>query len=99
VFRLRDSVASIKKRHWNWSNRVGDITPVHVYTSGDEAELFLNGQPLGRKRKGRYEYRLRWDDVKYAPGELKVVAYKGGRKWAESVVKTTGRAAKPVSFT
>ena len=80
--------------HWNWSNRIGEITPVHVYTSGDEAELFLNGQPLGRKRKGRYEYRLRWDDVKYAPGELKVVAYKGGRKWAESVVKTTGQAAK-----
>ena len=80
--------------HWNWSNRIGEITPVHVYTSGDEAELFLNGQPLGRKRKGRYEYRLRWDDVKYAPGELKVVAYKGGRKWAESVVKTTGPAAK-----
>ena len=67
---------------------------MHVYTSGDEAELFLNGQSLGRKRKGQYEYRLRWDDVKYAPGELKVVAYKGGRKWAESVVKTTGPAAK-----
>jgi beta-galactosidase len=80
--------------HWNWPNRVGEITPVHVYTSGDEGELFLNYQSLGRKKKGRYEYRLRWDDVKYAPGELRVVAYKGGRKWAESVVKTTGRAAK-----
>src|SRR5205085_448113 len=29
--------------HWNWPERVGQITPVHVYTSGDEAELFLNG--------------------------------------------------------
>src|SRR5262249_41065053 len=55
--------------HWNWQGREGAITPVHVYTSGDEAELFLNGHSLGRKKKGRYEYRLRWDDVPYVPGE------------------------------
>jgi beta-galactosidase len=75
--------------HWNWPERVGEVTPVHVFTSGDEAELFLNGKPLGRKKKGLYEYRLRWDDVKYEPGELKVVVYKNGKKWAEDVVKTT----------
>ncbi|MEO5714958.1 MAG: beta-galactosidase GalB [Luteolibacter sp.] len=80
--------------HWNWQDRVGEITPVHVYTSGDEAELFLNGQSLGRKKKGKFEYRIRWDDVKYAPGELKVVAYKDGKPWATSSVKTTGSAAK-----
>jgi beta-galactosidase len=68
--------------HWNWPDRVGQITPVHVYTSGDSAELFLNGQSLGLKKKGQYEYRLRWDDVVYQPGELKVVAYKNGKKWA-----------------
>ena len=39
------------------------------------------------------EYRLRWDDVKYQPGELKVVAYKNGKKWAEDTVRTTGPAA------
>ncbi len=80
--------------HWNWPERKGEITPVHVFTSGDEAELFLNGKSLGRKKKGRYEYRLRWDDVIYEPGELKVVAYKNGEKWAEDVVKTTGAPAQ-----
>ena len=80
--------------HWNWPERVGQITPVFVYTSGDEAELFLNGQSLGRKKKGPLEYRLRWNDVKYAPGELKVVAYKNGKPWATDIVKTTGPAAK-----
>jgi beta-galactosidase len=80
--------------HWNWPERVGQITPVHVYTSGDEAELFLNGQSLGRKTKGKFEYRLRWDDVQYQPGELKVVAYKNGKKWATDEVQTTGPAAK-----
>jgi beta-galactosidase len=80
--------------HWNWPERTGQVTPVHVYTSGDEAELFLNGKSMGRKKKGEYEYRLRWNDVVYEPGELKVVAYRSGQKWAEDVVKTTGPAAK-----
>ena len=80
--------------HWNWQGREGQLTPVFVYTSGDEAELFLNGRSLGRKKLGPRQYRLRWDDVKYQPGELKVVAYKRGQKWSEDVVKTTGPAAR-----
>ena len=80
--------------HWNWAERIGQITPVHVYTSGDEAELFLNGKSLGRKKKGQFEYRIRWDSVVYQPGVLKVIAYKDGKKWAEDVQKTTGAASK-----
>ncbi len=78
--------------HWNWAGREGEVTPVQLYTSGDEAELFLNGRSLGRKQKGEREYRLRWDDVAYAPGELKAVAYKHGQPWAETVRRTTGPA-------
>ena len=38
--------------HWNWPDRVGQATPVWVYTSGDEAELFLNGKsPWPEKEK------------------------------------------------
>jgi beta-galactosidase len=80
--------------HWNWPERVGEITPVHVFTSGDEAELFLNGKTLGRQKKNQYEYRLSWDSVRYEPGELKAVAYKNGKQWAESAVKTTGTPVK-----
>jgi beta-galactosidase len=101
--------------HWNWPQRVGQVTPVHVYTSGDEAELFLNGKSLGRKKKifedvnapdgrplvvngitvnGQPAYRIRWDDVVYEPGELKVVAYKDGKEWATDTVRTTGPAVK-----
>jgi beta-galactosidase len=101
--------------HWNLPDRVGQVTPVHVYTSGDEAELFLNGKSLGRKKKifegvngnngqplvvngitvnGQPAYRIRWDDVVYEPGELKVVAYKDGKQWATDTVKTTGAAAQ-----
>ena len=76
--------------HWTWPDRTGQTTPVHVYTSGDEAELFLNGKSLGRKKKAQFEYRLRWDDVVYEPGELRVVAYNAGKPWAADSVKTVG---------
>lgn len=76
--------------HWTWPGREGQVTPVHVYTSGDEAELFLNGHSLGRRKKEPGEYRLRWDDVRYAAGELKLIAYKNGQPWAEAVQRTAG---------
>jgi beta-galactosidase len=79
--------------HWNWPGRVGQVTPVHVYTSGDEAELFLNGRSLGRRTKDFPLYRMVWDEVVYAPGELKVFAYKDGEVWAEDVMETTGAPA------
>lgn len=80
--------------HWTWPERVGEVTPVHVFTSGDEAELFLNGRSLGRKKKGELEYRLRWDDVVYEPGVVEVVAYKNGKPWAKDLVRTAGEASK-----
>ena len=38
--------------HWNWENHDVKTIPVYAYTNGDEAELFLNGKSLGRKKKG-----------------------------------------------
>ena len=44
----------------------------------------------GKNRLDRY--RMRWMNVKYEPGELKVVAYDAdGNKVAEEVVRTAGR--------
>jgi beta-galactosidase len=85
--------------HWTWPGRAGQITPVHVYSNGDEVELFLNGKSLGRVKRdpvpdGKNHYRFRWDDVVYAPGELKAVAYKNGKPWAGAVMRTAGDAAK-----
>ena len=68
------------------------MTPVHVYTSGDAAEVFVNGKSQGLKRKGE-TWRLIWDDVRYEPGELKVVAYgTDGKPAMTEIVRTaTGR--------
>lgn len=81
--------------HWNWPDRIGLVVPVHVYTSGTEAELFVNGKSWGRrsKREGQ-DFRLVWDSVVYQPGSVRVVAYKNGQKWAEDEVQTTGEARK-----
>ncbi len=78
--------------HWTWPDRHGELTPIHVFTSGDEAELFLNGRSLGRKKKAPFTYRLRWDDVAYEPGVVEVVAYKNGARWADARVETSGEA-------
>jgi beta-galactosidase len=88
--------------HWNWPERLGlkDAagvpvpTPVHVYTSGDDGELFLNGRSLGRRARGAEEYRLRWDDIIYEPGTLRVVTYLNGREWAVAERRTTGAATQ-----
>ncbi len=80
--------------HWTWPGREGQVTPVHVISSGDEAELFVNGKSQGRKKRGPFEYRFRWDYVTYAPGEVKVVTWKGGKEWASAVMRTAGAAAK-----
>ena len=81
--------------HWTWPERVGKVTPVYVYTSYPEAELFVNGKSMGRRtfdRGSRLDrYRLRWRDVVYEPGELKVVAYGAdGKPAAAKSVRTAG---------
>jgi beta-galactosidase len=79
--------------HWNWPDRVGKVTPVHVFSSADEAELFVNGQSAGRLAKQSLTYRFRWDNVTYSPGNLYVVTYKNGKVWAEASKRTVGSAA------
>ena len=37
--------------HWTWPGREGETTPVFVYTSYPEAELFINGKSQGRQKK------------------------------------------------
>jgi beta-galactosidase len=69
--------------------------PVHVYTSGDSGELFVNGitQGVQTMQPGR-EFRLVWSNVVYQPGTVRVVVSKQGKPWAEETVRTTGEAKK-----
>lgn len=91
--------------HWTWPGREGEITPVYCYTNYPSAELFVNGKSQGRISKKMTDavnfknndelldrYRLRWNNVVYEPGEIKVVVYDSdGTKVGEEVVKTAGK--------
>ena len=93
--------------HWNFAGRTA--LPVFVYTSADEAELFVNGKSQGRRKKDKSagnlddyysvlpRYRLMWNEVPYEPGEVKVVAYgKDGKVLGEKSVFTAGAPTKVV---
>lgn len=85
--------------HWTWKGREGQVTPVYCYTDYPSAELFVNGKSQGRITKNKDSrldrYRLRWQNVKYEKGEIKVVVYdEQGNKAGEKTVKTAGKPAK-----
>lgn len=92
--------------HWTWPGREGKVTPVYVYTSWPEAELFVNGVSQGRRSKlppsapceGLQDealesrYRLMWNDVVYQKGEIRVEAYDAnGNAVASESVRTAGK--------
>ena len=85
--------------HWTWPDRKGKVTPVYCYTDCPSAELFVNGKSQGRIFKNKDSrldrYRLRWNNVVYEPGEIKVVAYdNNGRVVGEQTVRTAGKPAR-----
>ena len=92
--------------NWSWGlskkdkgNRIGQETPVYCYTDYPTGELFINGKSQGKISKNPAErldrYRLRWNHVKYEPGEIKVVVYDAqGNKAGEQTVRTAGKPAE-----
>jgi Glycoside hydrolase family 2 C-terminal domain 5/F5/8 type C domain/Domain of unknown function (DUF4982) len=77
--------------HWNWPERVGQATPVFVYTSGDEAELFLNGKSQGRLCKAPKKTGLSDpDDLAYGK-PASASTEEGGNVAANAVSATSKR--------
>jgi len=95
--------------HWNWKGREGQEIPVYGYTNCEEAELFLNGKSLGRKRKGEERTRLFVDfkqyeektfDSKYrlswnVPYEKGELRIVGYKNGKEASSKTIATASEP----
>ncbi len=87
--------------HWTWPDRKGKVTPVYCYTDYPSAELFVNGKSQGRITKNDTtrldRFRLRWRNVIYQPGELKVVVYdENGNKAGQQIVRTAGKPKRLV---
>lgn len=72
---------------WNWE--AGAQLKIQGITNTEEAELFLNGKSLGRKKAGKLEPTLYWD-VAYHPGTLVMKGYRGGKEVASySLITST----------
>jgi beta-galactosidase len=79
---------------WTWPGYEGWPLEVVVYCAGQEAELLLDGESLGRKPTSRdNKYTAVWE-VPYIPGELKAVGYSGGVAESQWVLKTAGPPAQ-----
>ncbi len=79
---------------WNWEGYEGKPLEVSVYTSYGEAELFLNGVSLGRKKAGRENRFMAVWQVPYSPGKLTAIGYNGKRKSLPAALNTAGTAVR-----
>ncbi|WP_106625760.1 glycoside hydrolase family 2 TIM barrel-domain containing protein [Bacteroides sp. Marseille-P3684] len=79
--------------HWNWTE--GQTVDLWCYyNDADEVELFVNGKSRGvRSKKDSHQYHVAWR-VAYEPGEVKVVARKGGQEVRSSSIRTAGAPAR-----
>lgn len=90
AWNFTDSIAS-----WTWPGCEGMKTAAEVYSDACEAELFLNGVSLGRKRLGESERRCyaKWE-LDYEPGRLNVICYdENGKPAGEAELLTAGEPA------
>jgi beta-galactosidase len=79
--------------HWTHLGKEGVEIPVVVYTNGDAAELFLNGESLGKKKINEDTLQIVWQ-VPYQKGDLLAVAYRDGKEIARDNRITAGKAAE-----
>lgn len=78
--------------HWTgWEP--GEEVDVWVYTSSNEAELFLNGKSLGTKIRKDNDLHLSWR-VPFIPGTLKAVAKQDGEIRLEKELVTAGEPVR-----
>lgn len=78
--------------HWNYPDQT--IKPVYVVSNGEEVELLLNGESLGRGKRD-YNWLFTFDNVKYQPGELIAVSRDaGGNELSRDTLSTAGEPAK-----
>lgn len=78
--------------HWTHPDMApGTMIPVWVYTTGDSAELFFDGESLGIRKKGKgwNEMQCEWK-VPWKPGVISVKAYRNGRETGSASVRTSG---------
>jgi len=73
----------------HWSYPAGTKKTVYVASNGQDVELFLNGRSLGHGTVSD-RYLFTFPDIAWEPGEIKAVAYAGGKPVATKSKHTVG---------
>lgn len=84
---MSDAISS-----WNYEGYENKPVVIEVYATGDEVELFLNDESLGRKSITPQDVNRVTFEAKYAPGSLKAIAYENGKTIGEYTLKTAGES-------
>ena len=79
---------------WKYEGKEGSRVSVEVYSAGDEVELFINGESLGRKPGSEGAFCFTAFETTYQPGCVKAVSYKDGQVLGECQLETSGAAVK-----
>jgi len=78
---------------WTFPGQEGKPVQVHVYSSDDEVELFVNNQSQGRKPAGAVVKNKTRFDVVYQPGTIEAVGYKSGKETGRHKLVTSSAPA------
>ncbi len=79
---------------WNWPGNEGKNMKIRVYTKCEEVKLELNGKLIASQKStpdSKFTYLF---SVPYEPGELKAIAFSGGKEVAVKSLITTGPAER-----
>lgn len=77
--------------HWNYGQDVRK--PVHVVSSAEKVELFVNGSSLGFGER-TFRFLHTWKDVEFAPGSIQAIGYDAkGTRICAAEKRTSGAPA------
>ena len=74
-----------------WNGKEGDSIRVSCFTNCPEAELFLNGKSLGKKKLTDTKERVLFWDITYQQGTLIIKGLKQGEEMATEFLTTPGK--------
>lgn len=86
---ISDSVSS-----WSYPGMEGKKVVVEIYSPGDEIELFVNGESLGKKEAGRKSGFITLFDTVYEPGKLEAISYENGKEIGRTSLLTADDSSK-----
>src|SRR6185295_16422079 len=73
----------------HWTHQAGTKKTIYVASNCEDVELFVNGKSLGHGKVSN-RYLFTFDNVAFAPGELKAVGYRRGSPVATDLRRTVG---------